>query len=210
MKITRDLAEKENIRISWYTEKTDLLGPFFRFVLWVQGCERKCRGCIAAHMQNTDGGKEVNIHSLAEHIIAASECEGITVSGGEPFYQADRLCTLIEKVKKERSSFGVIIYTGYTIEELKNSGDKNVSKLLGYTDILIDGHYDEELDDNAGPRGSSNQRIIPLSDRYENSMEYYEITRGRRNSIMISDDSLKMIGVPSAGSKELLKKIGII
>ena len=209
MKIIKNHAEEGCIKISWYTEKTDLLGPFFRFVLWVQGCERRCRGCIAEHMQSCEGGENISIDKLASLIISSPDTEGITISGGEPFYQADRLCSLLETVKKERSDFGVIIYTGYTCDELKNSGEEAVLKLLEMTDILIDGPYIEELDDNAGLRGSSNQNVRFLTNHYAENAKQYNKPSGRRVSFIFTDDRTRMIGVPSQAAKEILKKTGL-
>ena len=69
---------------------------------------------------------------------------------------------------KEAFSFdpGVIVYTGYCFEELKEV--PGADALLAQTDLLIDGPYIQELDDGRSLRGSSNQRIIPLTDRYAN------------------------------------------
>lgn len=209
MEIIKNAAPEDCIRISWYNEKTDLLGPFFRFVLWVQGCTRKCPGCIAENMQSFEDGKNVKISELAE-IISSGDTEGITVSGGEPFCQADKLCRLIDEIHIQRPDFGVIVYTGYRYEELKSSEIPHVKELLLKTDILIDGEYIRELDDNAGLRGSSNQNAVFLTDRYVSHSEMYTNPSGRRNRIEIQGDELRMTGVPSAGTKEILKKYNII
>ena len=206
MKILKNTASSDCIRISWYNEKTDLLGPFFRFVLWVQGCERRCPGCIAENMHSLTGGSEMKLYDLASLVISADECEGITISGGEPFYQADKICTLIEMIKSTRPDFGVIIYTGYRINELKNTGEEAVQKLINLADIIIDGPYEETLDDNKGLRGSSNQNVIFLTDRYKNMSEIYTNPGGRRNKIEITETSLRMTGVPSENTKQFLKE----
>jgi len=210
MDIVKKYASEGCIKISWYNEKTDLLGPFFRFAVWLQGCERRCPGCIAEYMQSPSGGKNIKISELASLIISAEECEGITVSGGEPFSQADRLCELIDLIHAGRPDFGVIIYTGHRYEDLKKSGEEPVQKLLGLTDILIDGEYVEELDDNLGLRGSSNQKAVFLSERYSAHRDLYTNPSGRKNSIEIQGDSLRMTGVPSSNTKEILRKTGIL
>ena len=206
MDIIKKLADDDSLRISWYSETTDLLGPYSRFALWVQGCCRYCEGCIALEMQDIHGGKCVKISSLAETVLMQKNTEGITISGGEPFYQADKLAVLIENIRSRRPDFGVIVYTGYTINELRMSGEKGVLGLLNLCDILIDGPYKEELDDNCGFRGSSNQRVIPLTDRYLNNMEQYESLSGRKSSFVFSENRLQMIGIPSQTAKEILKK----
>lgn len=211
MSIVKQYAPDGFIKISWYVKSTDCLGPFLRYALWLQGCERRCKGCIAREMQPSDGGYDISIEKLSELIACENKNEGITISGGEPFYQADKICELIEKIKSVRNDFGVVIYTGYTIEELRSSGEYAVNRLLDeYTDILIDGSYIEELDDNAGLRGSSNQRFIMLTERYRDKAYMYESLSGRKNNFIISDDKFQMVGIPSAVSKEILKKLKVI
>ena len=210
MGIIKNYADADHIRISWYTKKTDLLGPFLRSVLWVQGCSRNCPGCIAEHTHSPEGGEVVLIGDIAKEFIAVNETEGMTVSGGEPFHQSDRLCRLAGEIRERRPGYGLIIYTGYTYEELTASDEKSVKELLGMTDILIDGAYVKELDDNAGLRGSSNQRVIPLTDRYSEHMEMYLNPAARKNSMEINGEVFRMTGIPSQSSKELMKKLGII
>ena len=96
MEIIKNYADEDRIRISWYIKKTDLLGPFLRSVLWVQGCSRNCPGCIAEHTHSPEGGKAVRISKIAERFITETSTEGMTITGGEPFLQADKLCRLIE------------------------------------------------------------------------------------------------------------------
>ena len=210
MGIVKNYAEEGFIRISWYTKKTDLLGPFLRSVLWVQGCSRGCPGCIAENTHSPDGGKAVLINDIAKEFINETETEGMTVSGGEPFHQADRLCRLVGEIRESRPGYGLIIYTGYTYEELTASDEKSVKELLGMTDILIDGAYVEALDDNKGLRGSSNQHVISLTDRYSDQMEMYLNPSARKNSMEINGEVFRMTGIPSQSSKELMKKLGII
>ena len=62
----------------------------------------------------------------------------------------------------------VITYTGFLYEDLEKKGltDPFVKGLLSVTDLLVDGPYIEELRSLDLPfRGSSNQRLIPLSGR---------------------------------------------
>ncbi|WP_156036852.1 4Fe-4S single cluster domain-containing protein [Ruminococcus sp. HUN007] len=210
MGIIKNYADADHIRISWYTKKTDLLGPFLRSVLWVQGCSRNCPGCIAAHTHSPDGGKTVRIAEIAKEFAGAAETEGMTVSGGEPFHQADRICRLTGEIRKSRPDYGLIVYTGYTYEELSFSDEKPVKELLKLTDILIDGAYVQELDDDKGLRGSSNQRVIQLTDRYSEHMEMYINPAARKSSYEINGEYFRMTGIPSQNSKELMRKLGII
>ena len=61
----------------------------------------------------------------------------------------------------------IICFSGYTYEEIKEKNDNNINNLLKYTDILIDGGFEKDKFDLSRPWvGSSNQRYIFLSDRY--------------------------------------------
>ncbi len=186
------IYEKSIIKVSHVEESTDLLGPYNRFVIWVHGCCFDCEGCLA---ENTKNGayEEVEINSLANR-IANSLCEGITISGGEPFLQASALLCLIRKIKEQRD-IGIVVYSGFTLEELKQ--DDEMSLLLSEIDILIDGRYIKELDDNRAYVGSSNQRIHYLSSRYTNiGKEYYGANK-RRAEIKLTGTQAILIGVPS-------------
>lgn len=186
------MNEKAIIRVAHVEENTNLLGPYNRFVIWVHGCCFDCPGCLA---KNTKEGSydAISIEELSQR-ICRSECEGITISGGEPFLQALALKSLIIEVRKTRD-IGVIVYSGFTLDELKQ--DNKMSSLLPEIDILIDGKYIKELDDNRAYVGSSNQIIHYLSSRYVNiGKEYYGASK-RRAEIKLTGSQAILIGVPS-------------
>ncbi len=186
------------IRISWYTPATECLGMGKRFAVWVQGCYKCCKNCIAKQLQSTKGGELKSVAELADEIVSLS-IDGISISGGEPFLQARELANLLKLVKEKRPELGVITYTGYLYEELKD--DEYAKPFLSRIDILVDGAYVEELDDGAPMRGSSNQRVLFLTDRYSNE----ELPKERKNKIIFEDDYFAMIGIPSESTKRLIK-----
>lgn len=192
-----EMENKTNkIDISHYVECTKVLGPYLRSALWVHGCRANCDGCVAKEM-NAEKGTIYDVDELAEILIRVPHTEGITISGGEPFLQAESLVSLITEIKKARD-YGVIVYTGFLLEELQNSKDENIKKMLYNIDILIDGRYIKELDDNIPYRGSSNQRIIELTDRYKDIMDVYYNKHDKRNiEINVTGNKVYMIGVPS-------------
>lgn len=205
MDIIKKLADDDSIRISWYYNSTECLGPYQRFALWLQGCSRNCSGCISRDNQDLSGGHIIKITDLADVILSCKNTEGITISGGEPFYQADKLCILLSQIKKVRHEYGVIIYTGYILDDLVKSKEKYVDELIyKYTDILIDGPYLSELDDNIGLRGSSNQKIISFTDHYKDKMNIYNNPSGRKSSVYLSDKKTQMVGIPSAAVKKII------
>ena len=88
---------------------------------------------------------------------------GVTLSGGEPFLQAESLVPFA-KLTKERG-LNLIAYTGYYFEELLNLSKTNqyIIELLKYIDVLIDGPFELDKKDLSLPfRGSRNQRLVDV------------------------------------------------
>jgi anaerobic ribonucleoside-triphosphate reductase activating protein len=57
----------------------------------------------------------------------------------------------------------VVVYTGFTLEELRSMEDAGVTALLDNTDLLVDGPFVlAERDLTLTFRGSRNQRLIDL------------------------------------------------
>lgn len=181
-----------NLNIYIIEKKITTLGPGNRFGIWVQGCNRNCEGCVAKDSKDSSMGRTINIGALAWEIINA-DVEGVTISGGEPFLQAKALSELIKKVK-EIKDIGVIVYTGYLYEELDEVDD--ASELLKVTDLLIDGPYVKALDDGKSLRGSSNQRVIPLTERYVSSLDLYGAS-GRKTETFIHSNKINFVGIPN-------------
>lgn len=195
----------EKLNISHFVEHTKMLGPYSRSALWVSGCCFSCQGCVAQEM-NQDKPSIVDVGYLSRIFLEIRGTEGITISGGEPFLQAEGLCELIKRIQKERD-YGVIVYTGFTLQELIEGGDCNQLELLKYVDILIDGRYILSQDDGRAYRGSSNQIIRQLSRRYQDVFgSYYKNDKKRNIEINVTETNVYMVGVPSKYGLETWRK----
>lgn len=89
--------------------------------------------------------------------------DGITLSGGEPFMQAEALSELAMKVRDQ--GLHVMTYTGYTYEQILAGIPlkRGWEELLRVTDILVDGPFIESRKDlSLRFRGSGNQRVIDV------------------------------------------------
>lgn len=173
---------------------THTLGPGLRYTIWVQGCLRHCKGCITPESQPLTNGIEIDTYSLAADILEHHAIDGITISGGEPFLQAIELSNLLNYVLQKKPELTVIVYTGYKLEELSNITGAN--ELLSQIDILIDGEYIDELNDGKGIRGSSNQRIIPISHRLDCFIRVIESGKRSQERIASNDRFYSTIGLP--------------
>lgn len=67
----------------------------------------------------------------------------------------------------------ILVYTGYTIEQLRAMNSPHVKKVLQNTAVLIDGLYIEERNNRCPLRGSDNQRVIFLDESFRPAYEEY-------------------------------------
>ncbi|MBO8460536.1 MAG: radical SAM protein [Bacteroidetes bacterium] len=173
---------------------THVLGPGNRYIIWVQGCKQYCPYCITPESWALDKGIDLESEDIAADIVLTKGIDGITISGGEPFLQAEALASLLKKVKLHRPEITVIIYTGYSYSELKTI--KGAKDLIESSDIIIDGKYIDSLNDNKGIKGSINQKIISISNRLDAYIPEMESGIRKQQYIVNSDGTYSSIGVP--------------
>jgi anaerobic ribonucleoside-triphosphate reductase activating protein len=154
------------VRVGARTPVTRVEGPGARYALWAQGCSIRCPGCCNPHLFAAAGGEVVAVEALLAEIRAARPAiEGVTFLGGEPFDQAAGLARVAKGSR--RLGLSVMVFSGYTLEELRARADDGVAALLRVTDVLVDGRYDAALPErNRLWAGSANQRFHYLTDRY--------------------------------------------
>ena len=151
------------LRISGIIKDSIVDGPGLRFVVFTQGCKHACLGCHNPQTHDLNGGYDIGIDELNELLTEQKLIRGVTLSGGEPFLQAEALIPFA-KVAKERG-LNLIAYTGYYFEELITLAQENqyILELLQYIDVLIDGPFELDKKDLTIPfRGSRNQRLVDV------------------------------------------------
>ncbi|MGW7428285.1 4Fe-4S single cluster domain-containing protein [Streptomyces sp. NPDC054861] len=179
-------------------DRCTVLGPGPRAVVWVQGCPLRCAGCVAAETLPFEGGTTVPVPELARHLGALTEVEGVTLSGGEPFTQAEALAELLDAVREERPGFTAMAYSGFRHERLRR-GTPGQRALLDRLDLLVDGPYVAARHAALRWRGSSNQRLLALTGRYAEELARVlaedDTTAGVELSVG-ADGSFSWAGVP--------------
>lgn len=153
-------------------------GEGLRAVIWTQGCSHNCKGCHNPETHDFTKGILKDIEEVKEEIKNLKLQDGITLSGGDPFFQA-KACTEIAKFAKKQG-LNVWAYTGFLFEELLKSED--AKNLLNYIDVLVDGKFElENKSLNIKFRGSTNQRIInvpkSLKDGKTREIKKYDIKK---------------------------------
>lgn len=187
----------------------EALGPGQRIALWVSGCSRHCPKCANPELWKRYEYQKISSQKLVAEIsrvIGQSVVDGITITGGEPFDQANELCDMIDRLPKQTN---VLVFTGYKYDELLKKEDSR--ELLSRIDVLIDGEYVDEWNDNRSAlRGSVNQRIWYLNKAVQLEYEKY-LAEGRKIqnfvydyqtiSVGIHNRNLQVRGAGSAGKK---------
>lgn len=148
------------LNIMGYVDESEVNGPGCRAVIWVQGCLRECPGCFNPDSWSFEIKQLISVESLVQKILRNPRHQGVTFSGGEPFWQAPALATLARQVKAV--GLNVMSFTGFQLEQLRSpEAPAGGQDLLEQLDILIDGPYVQSLAIHSPDSlvASSNQRV---------------------------------------------------
>lgn len=170
----------------------NVLGPGNRVGIWLNGCDRNCIGCISPELQTYDKSKEVSVNEIVRmiHRIDAP-IDGFTISGGEPFYNPEALYALVQSLTGICDD--ILIFSGYTIEELKEKNEGCIDAVIDTCAALIDGAYVKDLNDGKGLRGSANQRIWVFK-HYDKYVGIENAERSLQN--IVYGNKVLTIGIP--------------
>lgn len=153
--------ERYGLRVLRVYPETISDGEGLRFAIYLAGCTHSCAGCHNPESWAPSMGRlldEPYLAAIVSSIQGNLLLDGVTLSGGDPFYNPEGLCELLHRLK-ESCACDIWCYTGYRLEEL--ACDASRAPALAWIDTLVDGPFVEAL---ALPelrfRGSSNQRIL--------------------------------------------------
>lgn len=180
---------KPYINLASFNESCSVLGPGKRAVIWVQGCNLNCKGCINKNLQDFKIVELVSPADLVKKIINVKKIEGVTITGGEPFLQPYPLSIFSKLLKKHNLT--IQVYTGFYLKELLESNNEYVYDFLDNIDVLIDGRFEKDKLEDKQYKGSSNQSIYFFTDTYSIN-DYKDI----KNSFEIYNykNNIRMVG----------------
>ena len=129
------------IHVAGIMENSIVDGPGMRAVLFLQGCPHHCKGCHNPETWdiNSPTAETTTVAELGERILAIKRINKLTLSGGDPIMQAAACLDLIHylnarRIEMNKPEYSIILYTGYTFEQLIERNDSVVNELLSMCD----------------------------------------------------------------------------
>lgn len=107
-------------------------GPGLRYVIFFQGCLLRCMYCHNPDCLAMQTGKKMQVDEIIQDIkkyLPYIKNGGVTLSGGEPFVQADFVCELLYKIK-QLGLHTAIDTSGYVALQV-------AEKALQHTDLVL-------------------------------------------------------------------------
>lgn len=187
------------------------LGYGRRIGIWVQGCTIGCAGCCARDTWSAAAGRAMSLDDVVAWCgtaVAGEACDGVTISGGEPFEQPEALSALVDGLRAWRGTQGrpidILCFSGLPLKRLRREHGAILERL----DALVP----EPFAAGRGPplpwRGSANQPLVALSElgrsRYGRAARTEE-PPARRLQLLVADGRVECIGIPGHGDLERLE-----
>lgn len=134
--------------------------------IWTQGCPHHCKGCFNGETWSFEDGEdftEDKLNYIMNNIDKHNIKRDLSILGGEPLCpeNIEGVIDLCKSFKNKYPERKIYLWTGYTVE----SFDNIQMEILKYTDVLVDGKFEEDKKNiSLTLRGSSNQRVINVKE----------------------------------------------
>lgn len=139
---------------------TSVDGPGLRTSVYLAGCTHHCIGCHNPESWDIATGYQLTFDEVID-IIEENE-ENLTLTGGDPLFQAETLTRFMDRLKQRLPDINVWLYTGYGFEQI--IANLQFANILSKVDVIVDGPFIENRRDTSLRfRGSSNQRLIDVA-----------------------------------------------
>ena len=130
--------------------------------------------------------------------------DGVTISGGEPFDQADALAELLDALGTWRATqsqpVDLLSYSGRSLDVL----EQDFAPLLARLDAVVPEPYIQGAPTRLALRGSANQSLVALSplgvERYTGAALLELEAQRDRMQVEVDGESIWFIGIPEQGT----------
>lgn len=179
------------------------LGPGRRVGVWFQGCSIRCPGCISRDTWEAGTGL-TTVEDVIDMLAAwATDADGLTVSGGEPFDQPEALDALVRGWRLLSDS-PVLLFTGHAFDRVSDW----LGVRPGLVDAVMAGPFDRLAGQTLALRGSDNQRLHILSEAGNSLASFDRVVTpaDRKLDVMFdADGSAWFAGIPEVGAMRRLR-----
>jgi anaerobic ribonucleoside-triphosphate reductase activating protein len=166
-------------------------------VIWFQGCTIGCDGCISKHTWKFSNKYKKDLNEVMKTLINF-ENPNITISGGEPFDQADSLYILLKGIREHFSD--ILVYSGYSYEYL----EANYKHILNLIDVLIDSPFIDSMPSLKAYKGSKNQNMIIFNKKLVPKYREFFISEKSHLQIYQNVEQIYFIGVPNINIERII------
>lgn len=129
--------------------------------------------------------------------------DGLTISGGEPFDQAEALVAFLERIRP-RVSGDILLFSGYDLANIPPTGQS----ALKFLDAVVCGPFVVERGSDQPLLGSDNQRIHVLSTLGDERYSKLETSGSPAIDLVVSKaDGIWFAGIPRPGDLHRLDAI---
>ncbi len=142
-------------------------GPGIRYVVFMQGCNLRCKFCHNPDTWCLDYGYEFTSSELIQKILKAEKYlknsnGGVTFSGGEPLIQAEFLIEVCKALKEHNIHIAIDTAGYFDMDNIY------INDLMNYVDLFL---YDiKHIDDINHQKltGVSNEKILKMAEYISN------------------------------------------
>lgn len=173
----------------------EVLGPGRRIALWFAGCPHHCRGCANPELWDMQPRYAIStdrVISLMTKLRQTHPADGLTITGGEPFYQPQALRDIVSAACGWTQD--ILVYSGYTLPELRRMKDAAIDTVLSEIAVLVDGIYLPEQNGSCPLRGSDNQKIHILRPALQETYQTY-LRRERQIQNFMQGNAVISVGL---------------
>ena len=141
--------------------------PGLSVSIFLSGCPLRCEGCHNQELWNLKNGKKFTSETeqLILRLLDREYIRSLVCLGGEPLLDRN-LSNLAELTGQIPPGKDIWLYTGYTLEELKERclvegrNHSDLFMILNNVNYIVDGRFEQDKRDiTLAFRGSSNQKI---------------------------------------------------
>lgn len=135
------------------------------------------------------------------------QCDGVTISGGEPFDQPEALMELTEAIRR-LNPVDIFVFTGYSLEQI----NAYLKTHPGLIDALMSNPYQEGSSQTMALRGSDNQQLNLLTELGRARFASYDRPLrldDKRLDLMMDErgERLWVAGIPKSEDLPCLRRI---